>query len=124
MLELARGLQKIKRAKNASPICVRRFDGEEATDDSDFLGTGVRGSKAFAKKHRSELKEIVLLDFVADKNLAIPREQSSDAGDVGATCAPPPSASARTPRSRTRRRARSRTTTRRSSRARRPRRST
>jgi glutaminyl-peptide cyclotransferase len=78
MLELARSLQKIKRPKNARPIRFVAFDGEEATDDSDFLGTGVRGSKAYAKKHAKEIHELILLDFVADKDLAIPRDQSSD----------------------------------------------
>jgi glutaminyl-peptide cyclotransferase len=78
MLELARGLQKAKRGKNAPPIWFVAFDGEEATDDSDFLGTGVRGAKAFAKKHGAKIRELVLLDFVADKDLAIPYEQSSD----------------------------------------------
>jgi len=78
MLELARGLQKAKRAKNAPPIWFVAFDGEEATDDNDFLGTGVRGAKAFAKKHGSKIRELVLLDFVANKNLAIPYEASSD----------------------------------------------
>jgi Zn-dependent M28 family amino/carboxypeptidase len=79
MLEIARVLQKIKRPKNASPIWFVAFDGEEATDDADFMGTGVRGSKAFAKKYAKRIKELVLLDFVANKNLAIPYEQSSDA---------------------------------------------
>jgi glutaminyl-peptide cyclotransferase len=78
MLEIARVMSKIKRAKNAPPIWFVAFDGEEATDDSDFLGTGVRGSKAFAKKYAKRIKEMVLLDFVADKDLAIPRDQSSD----------------------------------------------
>src|SRR3954449_7143286 len=79
MLELARDLGKLKRAKNAPPIWFVAFDGEEATDDSDFLVTGVRGSKAFAKKHGSKVRELVLLDFVANRDLAIPYEQSSDA---------------------------------------------
>src|SRR4051794_31237846 len=78
MLELARGLRKAKHAKNAPPIWFVAFDGEEATDDSDFLGTGVRGSTAFAKKYAKRIKEMILLDFVADKDLAIPRDQSSD----------------------------------------------
>ncbi len=78
MLELARALKKIKRSKNASPIRFVAFDGEEATDDNDFYGTGLRGSKPYAKKHAKELKEMVLLDFVADKDLSIPRDQSSD----------------------------------------------
>src|SRR3954470_10379491 len=79
MLEPARGLQRPKRAKNAPPIWFVAFDGEEATDDSDFLGTGVRGSKAFATKYAKRIKEMILLDFVADKDLAIPRDESSDA---------------------------------------------
>ena len=54
------------------------FDGEEATDDNDFYGTGVRGSKAYANQHAKDIKELVLLDFVADKDLSIPREESSD----------------------------------------------
>jgi glutaminyl-peptide cyclotransferase len=72
-------MKKMKRGKNAPPIWFVAFDGEEATDDNDFLGTGVRGSKAFAKKYAKRIKELVLLDFVANKNLAIPYEQSSDA---------------------------------------------
>ena len=52
--------------------------GGFAIIDSDFLGTGVRGSKAFAKKYAKRIKEMILLDFVADKDLAIPRDQSSN----------------------------------------------
>jgi glutaminyl-peptide cyclotransferase len=79
MLELARALQKVRRAKSASPIRFVAFDGEEATDDADFYGTGLRGSKPYARRHAKKLKEVVLLDFVADKDLKIPRDQSSDA---------------------------------------------
>jgi glutaminyl-peptide cyclotransferase len=78
MLELARVLQKLKRPEDAAPIWFVAFDGEEATDDRDFYGTGLRGSKPFAKKYAKQIKEVVLLDFVADKDLAIPREESSD----------------------------------------------
>jgi hypothetical protein len=79
LLEIARVLQKIERPKNASPIWFVAFDGEEATDDADFYGTGLRGSKPFAKKYAKQIKELVLLDFVANKALAIPYEQSSNA---------------------------------------------
>src|SRR6185436_17016167 len=57
MLETARVLQKTKRSKNASPIWFVAFDGEEATDDADFHGTGLRGSKPFAKKYAKKIKE-------------------------------------------------------------------
>jgi glutaminyl-peptide cyclotransferase len=79
MLEIARVLQKLKRPKIGSPIWFVAFDGEEATDDADFYGTGLRGSKPFAAKYAKKIKELVLLDFVANKHLAIPYEQSSDA---------------------------------------------
>lgn len=78
VLEIARVMKNMKRPKNAPPIRFVFFDGEEATDDSDFYGTGVRGSKAYANKHAKEIKELVLLDFIADKDLSIPREESSD----------------------------------------------
>jgi Zn-dependent M28 family amino/carboxypeptidase len=78
LLELADKLRKLKRPKGAPPIRFLAFDGEEATDDSDFLGTGVRGSKAYAARHAKELQALILLDFVADKDLSIPRDQSSD----------------------------------------------
>jgi len=78
MLEIARVLQKTKRSKNASPIWFVAFDGEEATDDADFYGTGLRGSKPFAAKYAKRIKELVLVDFVANRNLAIPFEASSD----------------------------------------------
>jgi hypothetical protein len=78
VLEIARVMKGMKRPKNAPPIRFVFFDGEEATDDSDFYGTGVRGSKAYANKHAKDIKELVLLDFVADKDLSIPREESSD----------------------------------------------
>jgi hypothetical protein len=78
LLEIARVLRKTKRPKSAPPIRFVAFDGEEATDDSDFYGTGLRGSKPYAAKHAKKIRELVLLDFIADKDLAIPKEASSD----------------------------------------------
>jgi hypothetical protein len=78
VLEIARVMSKMKRPANAPPIKFVFFDGEEATDDSDFLGTGVRGAKAYANKYAKSTAKLILLDFVADKDLAIPREQTSD----------------------------------------------
>ncbi|HEY8492264.1 MAG TPA: M28 family metallopeptidase [Myxococcota bacterium] len=78
LLEIARVLRKTKRPAGAPPIRFVAFDGEEATDDSDFYGTGLRGSKAYARKHAKKIRELVLMDFIADKDLSIPREASSD----------------------------------------------
>ncbi len=78
VVEIARTMAAMERPKDAPPIRFVLFDGEEATDDSDFLGTGVRGAKAYANKYAESTAKLVLLDFVADKDLAIPREQTSD----------------------------------------------
>jgi glutaminyl-peptide cyclotransferase len=79
VMELARALRHTKRPKGAPEIRFVFFDGEEATDDEDFLGTGVRGAKAYAKAHAKELRALVLLDFVAEKGaMRIPREEGSD----------------------------------------------
>ena len=55
------------------------FDGEETprgVPDSLFLQRGIRGSKVAAKKF-SKADAMILLDFVADKDLSLPREGSS-----------------------------------------------
>jgi hypothetical protein len=56
------------------------FDGEESprgVPDEQFLQRGVRGSKVAAKAFR-KAQAMILLDFVADKDLALPREGTSD----------------------------------------------
>jgi hypothetical protein len=56
------------------------FDGEEAprgVPDRLFVQRGLRGSKVAAKRYR-HARAMVLLDFVADKDLSIPREGPSD----------------------------------------------
>jgi glutaminyl-peptide cyclotransferase len=60
-------------------LIVVFFDGEEAPrgKDSQFERYGLRGSKVAARAFRSAEAAIVL-DFVGDKELAIPREQFSN----------------------------------------------
>jgi glutaminyl-peptide cyclotransferase len=54
------------------------FDGEECPDDSaDFYSCGLRGSRHHAAKG-IKYRHVILLDFVADRDLAIPYEQGSD----------------------------------------------
>ncbi len=105
VLELARVLRATKRPKGSPQIRFLLFDGEEATDDDrPFLETGLRGSKAYAKRHRGELGQLILLDFIAGKGMRIQREASSDPGlweqlrraakRVGAASAFPPGSGA------------------------------
>ena len=79
VLELARAMRRMRRPANAPEIRFVLFDGEEATDDDRFLETGLRGSKAYARKYARSTRALVLLDFVAEKNTRIPREAYSDA---------------------------------------------
>ena len=58
------------------------FDGEETArgvPDSQFLQRGLRGSKVAAKAFR-KADAMILLDFVADRNLSLPREGTSNIG--------------------------------------------
>jgi Zn-dependent M28 family amino/carboxypeptidase len=57
------------------------FDGEEeppGCPDSRFVRCALRGSKAYAQDHRDEIGEMVLLDYIANKGVRIPREGNSD----------------------------------------------
>jgi Zn-dependent M28 family amino/carboxypeptidase len=56
------------------------FDGEESpgnTPDSQFLQKGLRGSKVAARAY-SQAEAMILLDFVGQRNLRLPREGFSD----------------------------------------------
>lgn len=56
------------------------FDGEESprgVPDSQFFARGLRGSKVAARKFK-KARAMVLLDFVADKELSLPREGTSN----------------------------------------------
>ena len=80
VLELSRALRRGRRACERE-IRFLMFDGEESpagSPDSAFLRDGLRGSKAYAAAHADELAAVVVVDFVADKDLSIPREAGSD----------------------------------------------
>ena len=80
VLELARYFRRAKRPEGAPALRFALFDGEENPDDSQpFEEGGLRGSKAYAKRHDGELKSLILLDFVGAKDLRIFREALSDA---------------------------------------------
>jgi glutaminyl-peptide cyclotransferase len=81
VIELARDLGKIKRRRGAPELRFVLFDGEEApagTSSGDFLRFGLRGSRAYVRAHRGQVKAMILLDFVANPNLRLPRELGSD----------------------------------------------
>jgi glutaminyl-peptide cyclotransferase len=76
VVELARVLRRLPRTRE---IRFALFDGEEATDDRrPFEATGLRGSRAFARRHHRAIGAMVLLDFVAAREEPIRREADSD----------------------------------------------
>jgi hypothetical protein len=59
------------------------FDGEESprgTPDHEFEEEGLRGSKVAAQRLADRVDRMVLLDFVGDRELSIPREGYSSSG--------------------------------------------
>ncbi len=77
----------VQLARTIRPRSLRRtvvvvlFDGEESprgTPDELFAQKGLRGSKVAARRYR-DARAMVLLDFVGDRRLRIPREGTSDA---------------------------------------------
>jgi glutaminyl-peptide cyclotransferase len=55
-------------------------DGEEAPAGfSDFYAEGLRGSKAYVAAHARELREVIVLDFIALHDLRLIRDRTSDA---------------------------------------------
>jgi glutaminyl-peptide cyclotransferase len=77
VVELAR---TIKPRQLRPTVVFILFDGEESprgTPDNEFERYGLRGSKVAAQTYRNA-ESMILLDFVGDKDLTIPRERYSD----------------------------------------------
>lgn len=81
VLEVTRAL-----GRAGGPACQRRvrvvmLDGEESPgpgDGADFATTGLRGSRADAARTAGRLHAAIVVDFVADADLSLPREALSD----------------------------------------------
>ncbi len=82
VVQLARQLAKQERPAGAREVRFVLFDGEEPAkglpeEQNDFYSTGLRGSRAYVDRHGDEVGAMILLDYVAGKNLSLPREASS-----------------------------------------------
>jgi glutaminyl-peptide cyclotransferase len=80
VVELARALQAGP-APNGREVRFVLFDGEEeppGCPSSDFYRCALRGSKAYVAAHRREVGQMVLLDYIANKGLRLPREGNSN----------------------------------------------
>jgi glutaminyl-peptide cyclotransferase len=82
VVEISRALRRHPRPAGAPAVRFVLFDGEESPieDDSDFYNNALRGSKPYAAAHASELSAMVLLDYIGNRGVQLPREGSSDPG--------------------------------------------
>lgn len=81
LVEVARSLRGLERPAGARRIEFVLFDGEEEpkeADNVDFYRFALRGSKAYANAHRASTRALVLLDYIGNKGLRLPREGTSD----------------------------------------------
>ena len=83
VVELSRDLAKLPRPRNARAVTFVLFDGEEPPsglpeDDPSFSSSGLRGSRAYVAAHPGQTKAMILLDYVANKGLQLPREGTSN----------------------------------------------
>jgi Zn-dependent M28 family amino/carboxypeptidase len=82
VIQLARSLARAQRPRGAPALRFVLFDGEEPPqglpeEQANFYDTGLRGSRAYVKAH-PRTRAMVLLDYVANKGLRLPREATSD----------------------------------------------
>ena len=82
VVELARTLARLGTPKGAREVRFVLFDGEEPAaglpeEQSDFYATGLRGSRADAQRNARSTKAMILLDYVGNRGLRLPREATS-----------------------------------------------
>ena len=82
VVQLARELAREERPPGAPELDFVLFDGEEPAEglpeeNPDFYSVGLRGSRAYVEAHPGETGSMILLDYVANKGLRLPREGSS-----------------------------------------------
>jgi peptidase M28-like protein len=82
VVQLARDIGELRRPPDAPELRFVLFDGEEPPqglpeEARDFYATGLRGSRAYVARHARTTRAMVLLDYVANRGLRLPREASS-----------------------------------------------
>ena len=82
VVEAARALRRLPRPPGAREVRFVLFDGEEPEaglpeESGDFYRKGLRGSRAYVTQHPGRTAAMVLLDYVGNRGLKLPREGSS-----------------------------------------------
>jgi Zn-dependent M28 family amino/carboxypeptidase len=78
VIEASRALRGMRRPAGAPAIRFVLFDGEEeAAPTDDFYRDALRGSKAYVAAHPGATRAMVLLDYIGNRGVRLPREGSS-----------------------------------------------
>jgi glutaminyl-peptide cyclotransferase len=78
VIETAKVLGATQRPAGAPAIDFVLFDGEEeAAPTDDFYRDALRGSKAYVNAHPGATRAMVLLDYIGNRGVQLPREGSS-----------------------------------------------
>ena len=82
VIEAARALARADVAAGSREVRFVLFDGEEPAaglpeESADFYHSGLRGSRAYVAQHPGGTAAMVLLDYVGNQGLRLPREGSS-----------------------------------------------
>jgi glutaminyl-peptide cyclotransferase len=79
VVQLARDLARIDRGPNPREVRFVLFDGEEEPESGNFLRDGMRGSRAYVAREGDSVRELVLLDYIAERRgLLFTREGGSN----------------------------------------------
>jgi glutaminyl-peptide cyclotransferase len=82
VVEAARALSSLESPEGAPEVRFVLFDGEEPPaglpeESVDFYNEGLRGSRAYVERHPGRTAAMILLDYVGNRGLRLPREGSS-----------------------------------------------
>lgn len=78
VVQIARALAARPVPRGARELRFVLFDGEEEPAGKDLAESGLRGSRAYVARHGATTGSMVLLDYVANRGLRLPREATSD----------------------------------------------
>lgn len=81
----AQALRRMPAGGDPREVRFVLFDGEEPPaglpeEGADFYHEGLRGSRSYVAAHGDETAEMILLDYVGNRGLRLPREATSDEG--------------------------------------------
>jgi glutaminyl-peptide cyclotransferase len=83
VIEAARALQRMHPGPDVREVRFVLFDGEEPAkvlpeETADFYHEGLRGSRAYVARNPGRTSDMILLDYVGNRGLFLPREGTSN----------------------------------------------